>query len=509
MHQDTFPTPTQLTDLRRHIKQQWRALSRDHQHLLDAARDVKAVHDPDRCWPVYLSNREDPRAVERTLRDSMPTEAYDQIALRSLPAEWDQIDEHGLLYLPDRYVVPGGRFNEMYGWDCWPIALGLLLDGEYESARKLANQMVYQVNHYGTVLNANRTYYLTRSQPPVLGLTVLAVHDRDPDPAWLQTVLPALESYYHCWTVPPHRIGSTGLSRYYDMGAGAAPEVVCSEVDDVGRSHFDRVRAYYRNNDVPDYDLALYYDRRNDRFTDLFYLGDRAMRESGFDPTNRFGPFSIDILHYAPVCLNTLLYQFARDIARVHQILGHPIQTDHWDQRAHEHRRLINQYLWDPDSGLYLDYNVQTRQRRNYPFLTAFYPLWAGVASPDQAARVVEHLPDFERAGGLQTSTTITGSQWDAPFGWAPLHLIVVEGLRRYGYERDATRLAKKFIGMVAREFARTGELYEKYDVDRCSADLSGELRFGYVTNETGFGWTNGVILHLLASLALGSDLKS
>jgi neutral trehalase len=103
--------------------------------------------------------------------------------------------------------------------------------------------------------------------------------------------------------------------------------------------------------------------------------------------------------------------------------------------------------------------------------------------------------------------TTTTGSQWDAPFGWAPLHLIVIEGLRRYGYERDASRLSKKFVGMVAREFARTGELYEKYDVERCSADLSGELLFGYVTNETGFGWTNGVVQHLLA--ALGSDLKS
>jgi alpha,alpha-trehalase len=261
-------------------------------------------------------------------------------------------------------------------------------------------------------------------------------------------------------------------------------------------------------NAVPDYDLALYYDRRNDRFTDLFYLGDRAMRESGFDPTNRFGPFAVDILHYAPVCLNTLLCQMARDIARVHQILGHPILSGHWDQRAHEHRLVINRYLWDAESGLYLDYNVQTRQRRNYPFLTSFYPLWAGIASPDQAARVVEHLPEFERAGGLRTSTTTTGSQWDAPFGWAPLHLIVIEGLRRYGYERDATRLSKKFVGMVAREFARTGELYEKYDVERCSADLSGELLFGYVTNETGFGWTNGVVQHLLATAGLGSDLN-
>jgi alpha,alpha-trehalase len=501
MSQDSFPTPTELRTLRRHIQQQWKALSRDHQHLLDAARDEKAEHNPDRCWPVYFSGREDPCKVEQTLREAMPTEAFERISLCRLPAELDQIKEHGLLYLPDRYVVPGGRFNEMYGWDSWFIVLGLLLDGEYESARKQVDQLVYQVDHYGTVLNANRTYYLTRSQPPVLGLSVLAVHDRDPDNAWLQSVLPALESYYHFWTAPPHRIGTTGLSRYFDIGYGAAPEVITSEVDNVGRSHFDRVRAYYRCNEVPDYDLSLYYDRRNDRFTDMFYLGDRAMRESGFDPTNRFGPFAVDILHYAPVCLNTLLYQMACDLARIHKILGHPILTELWKRRADNHHHLINHYMWDPDVGLYLDYNVRTAQRRHYPFLTSFYPLWAGIATPDQAARVVAHLPDFERAGGLQASTITTGSQWDAPFGWAPLHLFVVEGLRRYGYEHDATRLARKFIGMVTSEFTRTGQLYEKYDVARCSADLSGEILFGYVTNETGFAWTNAVVLQLLAFL--------
>jgi alpha,alpha-trehalase len=509
MNQDSFPTATELNAIRRHIHQQWHTLSRDHQHLLDAARDEKAEHDPERCWPVYLSNREDPGNIGIILRETMGTEAFDKITLRPLPRELEQIDEHGLLYLPGRYVVPGGRFNEMYGWDSWFIAMGLLLDGEEESARTLVDQMIYQVDHYGTVLNANRTYYLTRSQPPVLGLSVLAVHDHAPDKAWLQSTLPELESYYHYWTVPPHRIGATGLSRYFDIGSGAAPEVICSEVDEVGRSHFDRVRSYYRGNEVPDYHLPLYYDRSNDRLTDMFYLGDRAMRESGFDPTNRFGPFAVDVLHYAPVCLNTLLYQMARDIARIHDILGHPIVNAHWDQRAQEHCRLINQYLWDPDIGLYLDYNLRTGQRRNYPFLTNFYPLWAGIASPDQAARVVEHLPKFERAGGLQASTINTGSQWDAPFGWAPLHLFVIEGLQRYGYERDAARIARKFVGMVNREFVRTGDLYEKYDVDRCSADLSGEIQFGYVTNEIGFAWTNAVFLKLLALLAEKSTQKS
>jgi alpha,alpha-trehalase len=271
-----------------------------------------------------------------------------------------------------------------------------------------------------------------------------------------------------------------------------------SERDEAGRTHFDKVREYFRKNEVTAYDVSLYFDRRGDRLTDLFYQGDRSMRESGFDPTHRFGPFSIDIIHYAPVCLNVMLYRMEEDICRLHETLGNTGTARLWQHRAQDRHRMIDRFLWDEKAGMYLDYSFRTCERRFYPYATTFFPLWAGIASKEQAARVVEQLELFEEPGGLRMSTEVTGNQWDAPFGWAPLHLIAIQGLRRYGYDREASRLAEKFVGMATREFERTGHLMEKYDVKRCSAEVKDEIQYGYASNELGFGWTNGVLAELL-----------
>ncbi|MDJ0707513.1 MAG: trehalase family glycosidase [Leptolyngbyaceae cyanobacterium MO_188.B28] len=227
------------------------------------------------------------------------------------------------------------------------------------------------------------------------------------------------------------------------------------------------------------------------------------MRESGFDITNRFGPFSADIVHYAPVCLNVLLYQMEQDIAQMCELIGHYHGIAYWRRHAEQRKHLIDRYLWDEDAGLYFDYNFRTNRRRPYEFATTFFPLLAGIASEAQAGRVVENLPRFEAPGGLLTSTHVSGNQWDAPFGWAPLQLFAVEGLHHYGYHCEADRLSRKFIKMVVQEFERSGAIVEKYDVNRCSGDVSDEIFFGYSSNEIGFGWTNGVVLELMASLGL------
>jgi alpha,alpha-trehalase len=500
MPEDGFPNETEIKEVRGYIQRTWKDLSRSHEHILQAASDTKVEHEAEACWPVYISPKEDQVKVERTIRDAIPAEEYEQIKIVPLPAEIEEIHDHGLLYLPKPYVVPGGRFNELYGWDCYFIQLGLIRDGEMTMAKNLVELLVYQIEHYGMVLNANRTYYLTRSQPPLITPMILNLFEQTGDKHWLEYVLPAVESYYYFWKVPPHLNQSTGLSRYYDLGEGPAPEVFVSEKDEAGRTHFDRVREYYRTHPVEDYDLSLYYDEKGDRLTDLFYQGDRSMRESGFDPTHRFGPFSVDIIHYAPVCLNVFLHRMERDLARVHEILGAKGTAQRWDQRAEARRGLIDKFLWDEKAGLYLDYHLSKEERRYYPFATTFCPLWAGLASEAQARRVVEQLELFEAPGGLQMSTEVTGNQWDAPFGWAPLHLMAIEGLRRYGYEKEASRIARKFVTMTTREFQRTGTLLEKYDVERCSGDVSKGIKFGYSSNESGFGWTNGVIAELLSS---------
>jgi alpha,alpha-trehalase len=485
-----------------YIKQTWSVLTRSHANLAAAAEDPKSPALPDGRRLVYVARNEDISAIERRLRDEMKPADLLKIELRRMPSDPAQIQEHGLLYLPFPYVVPGGRFNEMYGWDSFFIQMGLLRDGELDLARDLANNLLYEVREYGKVLNANRTYYLTRSQPPFLAAMVLAVYRRTKDRKWLEAAIPWIEKYYRFWTSEPHVTPETGLSRYFDTGHGPAAEALSSEHDAQGKTDYELICAYYRAHKIEDYDLSQYYDADKHRLTALFYKGDRSMRESGFDPSNRFGPFSIDIIHYNPVCLNSLLYLMEVQIAEIESLLEREAQSEVWRGRALDRAGRINHLMFDSETGLYCDYNFVHKQTRHYPFLTTFYPLWTGVATEEQAARVVQNLNRFERAGGLQTSEFQSGDQWDAPFGWAPLQWIAVEGLRRYGYKTDADRISKRFLSMARQEFERRHDLEEKYDVVRRSDDVDGGLRYGYHSNEAGFGWTNAVFTALFDGLS-------
>jgi alpha,alpha-trehalase len=495
--------PARVGPLRSYIRGAWPALTRSVRDLPRAAPDPKAEHAPGAPWPVYLARDEDQARIGRELAAVLPPAALATIELRALPADVRAIREHGLLYLPRPYVVPGGRFNEMYGWDSYFILLGLLDDGETLLARAMVDNFLYQVAHYGGVLNANRTYYLTRSQPPLLGAMVMALFHATGDRAGLEAARPALEATWRHWTAPPHLIERLGLSRYYDHGEGPAPEVVAGERDAEGRTHYDRVRAFFRAHaaEVTDYPVDEYYARASDQLTPLFYKGDRSMRESGFDPSDRFGRFGADVIHYAPVCLNTLLYALERELGEIDGLLARPADAAAWERRAAARRAQIDRLLWDEAAGLYLDYQFETGRRRVYPFATTFWPLWAGLASPAQARRVRDNLRLFEQPGGIVTSTNVSGSQWDAPYGWAPLQLFAVEGLRRAGFGADAARIARAFVSMLVEDFERRGTLVEKYDVERRTSELGARLQYGYGSNEVGFGWTNGVALELLRAL--------
>lgn len=499
----SLPDPERIKALRAYTKQTWQQLRRGHSELIQAVQDPKVDYADSTPWIVYISKRENIEQVSKTLYKAMSGD-FNRISLEHLPEHFEDIETHGLLYLPGDYVVPGGRFNEVYGWDSYFILLGLLQDGELSLAKSLTEQLLYQVEHYGAVLNANRTYFLSRSQPPLLSRMVLKLYEQTQDIDWLSDTLPTLSTYYNYWLKSEHVHKASGLSRFYDFGTGPAPEVVSSEQDEQGRTHFDRIKTFYQQNEISDYDISLYYDAQKDELTDLFYKGDRTMRESGFDPTNRFGPFSVDIIHYLPVCLNSLLHQMEQDIAEIYRIIDHETgqkssdEITLWKKRADTRQQSINRYLWDKESGLYLDYHLTTESRRYYEFSTTFYPLWAGIASEAQAQAIVENLDKFEAPGGVRTSTYNSGNQWDAPFGWAPLQLIAVEGLWRYGYQTEAKRLAHRFIAMVVEDFERCGNLVEKYDLETCSSEVSEGIQYGYSSNEIGFGWTNGVVLALL-----------
>jgi alpha,alpha-trehalase len=496
----TSPT-AQTASILAYIKQTWTVLTRSDKDLPKAAVDPKFHPDAAGRWPVYIPSSDDFQAVERHLRSEIPSAAFQTIDLRRLPAGALNVTPQGLLYLPKPYVVPGGRFNEMYGWDSYFIQLGLLRDGDLELAKDMADNFLYEVRNYGKVLNANRSYYLTRSQPPFLTEMVLNVYRRTHDRKWLEQAIPAVERYDRFWAGEPHLTPETGLSRYYDFGEGPAPESLSAEHNAQGQSHYDLVKAYFRTHKVTAYDVSQYYDAKADQLTPLFYKGDRSMRESGFDPSDRFGPFNIDIIHYDPVCLNSLLYAMEMQTAEMLRILGRDPEASQWETQAKERAARVNRLMWDEKDGLYYDYDFVTKRRRHYPYLTTFYPLWVGLASKEQAARVERNLQLFERKGGLQTSTYDSGNQWDAPFGWAPLEMIATSGLRRYGYNADAERISMEFLSLVRADFLRHGYIVEKYDVVQGNSNVAAEIHFGYSANQAGFGWTNAAFTDMYDKL--------
>ena len=500
--------PATTPDILAYIKQTWTTLTRSNKDLPKAAVDPKFHPGPDGRWPVYVPRSENATEIASSLARALPAETVKTIEIRPLPEDISHLQVQGLLYLPKPYVVPGGRFNEMYGWDSYFIQVGLLRDSELNLAKDMADNFLYEVKNYGKILNANRTYYLGRSQPPFLTQMVLGVYNRTHDRKWLANALPLIEAYHKFWTTQPHLAEDTTLSRYWDFGDGPAPEVLASERNAQGLTHYDLVKEYFRTHKITDYEVDQYYDRKTDQLTPLFYKGDRSMRESGFDPSNRFGAFNLDVIHYNPVCLNSLLYLMESQTAEILDILRKPAEAKTWRGRAAARAQRINRLMWDQKDGLYYDYDFQIQRVRHYPFLTTFYPLWAGFATKEQAARIEKNLPLFEKIGGLQTSTYVSGNQWDSPFGWAPLQMIAVDGLRRYGYNDDAERISMKFLSLVRREFLRQGYIVEKYDVVNGGSNVAANIHFGYSANQAGFGWTNAAFTHLYDELTPADQTK-
>ena len=230
-----------------------------------------------------------------------------------------------------------------------------------------------------------------------------------------------------------------------------------------------------------------------------YYKGDRAMRESGFDISFRFGPFSGSTHRFAPVCLNSLLYKAEMDMAEMASILGRATETNQWKERARQRQAAMNKYFWNAQKGMFFDYDFTRQQQSSYDYATSFYPLWTGLATAQQAQALQRNLATFERPGGIAMSDQTTGVQWDLPYGWAPLQLITVEGLRRYGFNADADRISREFVSTVFENFQRDGTIREKYNVVTRSSESN--VTAGYKTNVVGFGWTNGVTLELLRGL--------
>ncbi len=361
-------------------------------------------------------------------------------------------DDKTLVGLPYPYLVPsyggeGHKFNELYYWDSYFMVQDKLSKDHLPLVKGMLEDLLTLLQRFHIIPNASRMYFTGRSQPPFLTSFILDVYKVAPDNTWLEKAIAlAKEEYEQVWmgTVQPSwRQVYKGLSRYYDINV----------------------------------------------------LHDLAEAESGWDMTTRFNRHA---LNYLPVDLNALLYKYETDFASVADLLGNEKQAKQWLEKAEARRNTMNELMWSKTFGIYYDYNFKKEKRGNIASLATYYPMWAGMVTDQQGKQLVKTLRKFEQKGGLATtdaqqiSQMVPGTtpvQWAYPNGWAPTHFIVVEALKRYGYNKDAERIARKWLKTNLNWFNEHNEFMEKYNVvspDKPPAE-------GVYPTHTGFGWTNSV----------------
>ncbi|MDX1754399.1 MAG: trehalase family glycosidase, partial [Salinimicrobium sediminis] len=416
-------------------------------------------------------------------------------------------------------VVPGGRFNEMYGWDSYFEGVGLLLDGRLDLAKAMVDNFVYQINHYGKILNANRSYYLTRTQPPFMTSFVRQVHEAmdEQDEAWLRKALDAaIKEYEEVWMVEGERLTGNGLNRYYAQGIGIPPETE--------KGHFEEVlKKYAAKHDLPVAEFEAGYKSGEiiDKELDEYFVHDRSVRESGHDTSWRLENRAANL---NTVDLNSLLYKYEKDFEALIEeyfdgsyktALGKKYTSVYWHQKAEKRKQLMDEYLWNEKAGSFFDYDFVREEQTGFISATNLYPLWAGLASKAQAEQMVKELREHLMApGGIlstaktsveETATNKVQRQWDYPNGWAPHQMLLWQGLLNYGYETTAYELIYRWLYMITKNAVDyNGTIPEKYDVVDRTHKVYAEYgnvgtEFDYITT-SGFGWMN-------ASYQLGLEL--
>jgi alpha,alpha-trehalase len=398
-----------------------------------------------------------------------------------------------LIPLPFPYVVPGGRFREIYYWDSYFTMLGLIASGRADLVRSMLDNFAHLVRTVGHIPNGNRTYYLSRSQPPYFGAMV-GLYATATDTGQALRYLDALEMEHAFWMEGADRL-ATGeahrrvvrlksgaiLNRYWDDRTDPRPES-------------------YK----PDFELGRTLP---DAQRELFYRNTRAAAESGWDFSTRWmrdpkDLRSLETTELVPVDLNSLLYHTERTIAALRAFRHQQGDADvarRFTAAAEARRQALLAAAYEPDSGFFYDVRWKTGARvLDRPTLAASSPLYFGLATPEQGRAVAARLErDFYKPGGFVTTLIVSGQQWDAPNGWPPLQWLTIEGVRRYGRGELADSARTRWLALNRRTYQATGKMTEKYDV----TDMSRRAGGGEYPTQDGFGWTNGVGLALSAQV--------
>ncbi|MCA9335015.1 alpha,alpha-trehalase TreF [Candidatus Saccharibacteria bacterium] len=403
----------------------------------------------------------------------------------------NRVDRGSLIAIPYSYIVPGGRFSAQYYWDSYFTMLGLAADGRWDMVENMIKNATYMIRKFGFIPTANRTYFLSRSQPPFLSHMVRLLAKHHNRKLTLLEHLPYLLGEYRFWmngrrivmkldeTDASRRVvrmpdGSI-LNRYYDNKKTPRPESLREDVETAGESEGDRA--------------------------EKLYLDLRAAAESGWDFSSRWfaDEKELGTIHttdIVPVDLNCLLFHLESTIAETYQLMYQPLLARKYRRLAEKRQAAIVKYMWDEDEEFFVDYNFRTGSSTGRVTIAGAFPLFTKVATPIQAKMVAARIKkDFLKKGGLVTTLIESGQQWDWPNGWAPMQWIAIQGLREYGHFALANKIKKSWIDACLFTYKEKLKMVEKYNVVTPHR-LSGG---GEYTLQDGFGWTNGVLAALLA----------
>ena len=439
---------------------------------------------------------------EGSLTPELVHDLDDKPGLLALEMVRDVNDPKGSRGLP--FIVPGGRFNELYYWDSAFCAWGML-GTHNEVVKAMLMHFIFQIKHYGKICNANRSYYLGRAQPPFLTTLALRTYEAtrceaDAKARLESAILAAMKEYHNYWMTPPRYDEETGINRYRPIGAGFPPECEATQFDHV-------LAPFAKKYEMSSKEVMELYNggKIEEPDLDTFTLHDRSVRESGHDTSNRVEGVCADL---GTIDLQCLLYKYEVDIAKVirdvfddqihvpsefctpEQDANHAATSAPWVQAAKQRKQVIDKFCWNEEKGMYFDYNTKTKQQMDFESATTLWPLWCGVASQEQAAKLVHNaLPKLECIGGLSsTSRSCRGivsdsnpqKQWDYPNGWPPHQMLAWEGLKKYGYHEEAERLIYRWLHMIIKVFVdHNGTVVEKYNVTTLDAPHKVDAEYG------------------------------
>jgi len=395
-------------------------------------------------------------------------------------------ENSSLIKLPFPYIVPGGRFDEIYYWDSYFTMLGLQVSGRIEMIEDMVANLAYLIDTFGYVPNANRTYFLGRSQPPFFSL-MLEILEKEKNNSLIK-YLPQLLREYDFWMKGKDEIGHANKTshRLMEMADGSL------------------LNRYWDENDTPrpesykeDTELA----QTSKENSNVLFRNIRAACESGWDFSCRWFKdissfISIHTTEIIPVDLNCLLFHLEKTLSEIFTRENDKEQASHFLLLAEKRRLSIQKYCWNETSGYYFDYDIKEQKQKSIYTMAAAFPLFFKIASSSQAEKVASILKDkFLKNGGFVTTPETSGQQWDAPNGWAPLQWIAIQGLSNYGSDELAKEAAMRWIKLNKKIYKGTGKLMEKYNV----VDENIKAGGGEYPAQDGFGWTNGVLLKLMS----------